>query len=46
MGEIAKAAQDSAKAAAEKTRKNTYDTMCADSEASYAARNPHKKKEA
>lgn len=46
MGEIAKAAQDSAKAAAEKTNKNTYDTMCADSEASYAARNPHKKKEA
>lgn len=46
MGEIAKAAQDSAKAAAEKTSKNTYDTMCADSEASYAARNPHKKKEA
>lgn len=46
MGEIVKAAQDSAKAAAEKTSKNTYDTMCADSEASYAARNPHKKKEA
>lgn len=46
IGEIAKAAQDSAKAAAEKTSKNTYDTMCADSEASYAARNPHKKKEA
>ena len=46
MGEIAKAAQDSAKAAADKSSKNTYDTMCADSEASYAARNPHKKKEA
>lgn len=46
MGEIAKAAQDSAKAAQDKTSKNTYDTMCADSEASYAARNPHKKKEA
>lgn len=45
MGEIAKAAQDSAKAAAEKTSKNTYETMCAESEASYAARNPHKKKE-
>ena len=46
MPEIVKAALDSAKAAAEKTSKNTYDTMCADSEASYAARNPHKKKEA
>jgi len=45
MGEIAKAAQDSAKAAAEKTSKNTYETMCAESEAAYAARNPHKKKE-
>ncbi len=29
MGEIARAAQDSAKAAAEKTSKNTYETMCA-----------------
>lgn len=46
MQDIAKAAQDSAKAAAEKVGKNTYDTMCADSEAAYAARNPHKKKEA
>lgn len=45
MGEIAKAAQDSAKAAAEKTSKNAYETMCAESEAAYAARNPHKKKE-
>lgn len=44
MGDIAKAAQDSAKAAQDK--KNTYDTMCADSEAAYASRNPHKKKEA
>lgn len=45
MGEIAKATQDSARAAAEKTSKNTYETMCAESEAAYAARNPHKKKE-
>lgn len=45
VGEIAKAAQDSARAAAEKTSKNTYETMCAESEAAYAARNPHKKKE-
>ena len=46
MPEIVKAAMDSAKANAEQTKKTTYDTMCADSEASYAARNPHKKKEA
>ena len=43
MGEIAKAAQDSAKAA--QTSKKTYETMCAESEAAYAARNPHKKEE-
>lgn len=46
MPEIVKAAMDSAQAAQEKTSKNTYDTMCADSEAAYASRNPHKKKEA
>ena len=46
MPEIVKAAMDSAQAAAEKTSKNTYDTMCANSEAAYASRNPHKKKEA
>ena len=45
MGDIARAAQDSAKAAAEQTKKTTYDAMCAESEANYAARNPHKKKE-
>ncbi len=44
-GDIARAAQDSAKAAAEQTKKTTYDAMCAESEANYAARNPHKKKE-
>lgn len=43
MGTIAKAAQDSAKAA--RTSKKTYETMCAESEAAYAARNPHKKEE-
>lgn len=39
---IARAASDSAQAAASVT-KNTYETMCADSEKAYAARNPHKK---
>lgn len=46
MGQIAKAAQDSARAAAEKTGKTNYETMCAESQANYAARNPHSKKEA
>ena len=41
MGEIAKAAADSAKANADKARKTTYEQMCADSAAEYAARNPH-----
>mgnify|MGYP005801048817 FL=1 len=43
MGEIAKAAQDSAKA--NQTKKPTYEQMCAESEANYAAMNPHKRKE-
>ena len=46
MGEIAKAALDSARANAEQTKKTTYEQMCSDSEANYAARNPHNKKEA
>lgn len=43
MGEIAKAAQDSAKA--NQAKKPTYEQMCAESEANYAAMNPHKRKE-
>ena len=46
MGEIAKAALDSARANAEQTKKTTYEQICADSSAAYAARNPHIKKEA
>lgn len=42
MGAIVKAAQDSAKA--NTVRRTTYETMCAESEAAYAARNPHKNK--
>ena len=42
MGKIATAAQDSAQANAQKTKSN-YEQMCKDSEAAYAARNPHKK---
>lgn len=45
MQEILKAATDSAKATAEENRKTTYEKLCADSAAAYAARNPHKKKE-
>lgn len=40
MGEIAKAAADSAKANAQSTKK-TYDQICAEAESAYAARNPH-----
>ena len=46
MPEIVKAAMDSAQANAEQTKKTTYEQMCSDSEANYAARNPHIKKEA
>lgn len=46
MPEIVKAAMDSARANAEQTKKTTYEQICADSSAAYAARNPHIKKEA
>lgn len=46
MAAIAKAATDSAQAAAQKSRKNTYEQICADSESAYAARNPHIKQDA
>lgn len=45
MPEIVKAAMDSARANAEQTKKTTYEQICADSSAAYAARNPHAKKE-
>ena len=45
MPEIVKAAMDSAQANAEQTKKTTYEQICADSSAAYAARNPHMKKE-
>ena len=43
MAEIARAATDAAKVNAAQTSQTTYDKICADSEAAYAARNPHKK---
>lgn len=45
MQDIAKAALDSAQANANQTKKTNYDQMCAESEANYAAMNPHKRKE-
>ena len=42
---IAQAAADSARANANQASKSTYEKICADSEANYAARNPHNKKE-
>ena len=45
MPDIVKAAMDSAQANAEETKKTTYEQICADSSAAYAARNPHNKKE-
>ena len=45
MGEIAKAALDSAQANANQSKKTTYEQICADASAAYAARNPHTKKE-
>ena len=46
MPDIVKAAMDSAQANANQTKKTTYEQMCSDSAANYAARNPHNKKEA
>ena len=42
---IVQAAMDSAKANAKKTQKTSFEQVCADSSAAYAARNPHNKKE-
>lgn len=45
MGAIAGAAQSSAQKAADAAQKTSYEQRCADSEAAYAARNPHKRTE-
>lgn len=45
VGDIMKAAQDSARANSESSRRTNYEKMCMDSENAYAARNPHKNKE-
>ena len=41
----AQAAQDSAKSAADASGRTSYEQMCRESEAAYAARNPHKRQE-
>lgn len=43
MGAINSAAQSSAKRAADQAAMTSYEQRCADSEAAYAARNPHKR---
>lgn len=45
MNDIAKATLDSAQFNANQTQKTSYDQMCAESEANYAALNPHRRKE-
>lgn len=45
VGAIMQAAQDSAQRNAEVSRRTSYEKVCADAEAAYAARNPHNKKQ-
>lgn len=45
MGEIAAAAQAGAKQAADRAAMTSYEKRCAESQAAYAARNPHKRQE-
>lgn len=45
MGAITAAAHSSARKAADTAGKTSYEQRCADSEAAYAARNPHKRTE-
>ena len=42
VGAIAHAAQDSAAAAAEASKRTSFEKMCADQQAAYNSRNPHK----
>lgn len=45
VGDIMKAAQDSARKNSGQSRRTNYEKVCADAESAYAARNPHKNKE-
>lgn len=42
MSGIVQAARDSAQKAADTARRTSYETACAEAQAAYAARNPHK----
>ena len=45
VGDIMKAAQDSARKNSEESKRTNYEKICAEAESNYASRNPHKKKE-
>lgn len=45
MGQVAQTAADSARKAADAARASTFEERCRESEAAYAARNPHKRQE-
>lgn len=45
MGQVAQAAADSARKAADAASASTFEERCRESEAAYAARNPHKRQE-
>lgn len=45
MGQVAQAAADSARKAADAAHASTFEERCRESEAAYAARNPHKRQE-
>lgn len=45
MGQVAQAAADSARKAADAARASTFEERCRESELNYAARNPHKRQE-
>ena len=45
VGDIMKAAQDSARKNSEESRRSSYEKICAEAESAYSARNPHKNKE-
>ena len=44
MGDIIRAASDSARKAADASRRTSYETICAEAQDAYNARNPHKTK--
>ena len=45
MGRVMEAAEANARQAADAAQASAFESRCRESEAAYAARNPHKKKE-